>query len=135
MTASGSAHVSIRETLVLGRSGEIGGRLSNRSEAVVDGLTVYREDLDLSDPRARVAPGMLGGARVMDSVLQLGPCLSTPCLSADCTARQNLPDVVGRDGSTICDTFLLPGGAGTLTRFLGDDLAPSPLHQMLTSVT
>ncbi len=136
--ASGSAQVSIRETLVLGRSGEIGGRLANRSEALVNGATVYREDLDLLDPEHRSAPGMLGGARVMDSLLQLGPPHSTEGATRTAGAartaqheRDGRHEVAGLGGRSVCDTFLLAGGAGSLTRFLGDDLAPSLLHQML----
>lgn len=138
--ACGSAQVSIRETLVLGRSGETGGRLTNRTEAVVNGATVYREDLELLDPEHRSAPGMLGGCRVMDSLLQLGPPHPTPGAAQTAGAaraaqreRGGLHGAAGLDRRIVYDTFLLTGGAGTLTRFLGDDLAPSPLHQVLAS--
>lgn len=70
--AASSAQVSIRETLVLGRSGETGGRLSNRSEAVVGGSTVYYEDLDLLDPVHRSAAGRRPGGG------QCAPARSVP---------------------------------------------------------
>lgn len=65
------AHLALRETLVLGRSGETGGRIQNRTEArdhAGGALLLERLDLDGADP----APGILGPHRVMDSVIVLG---------------------------------------------------------------
>ena len=61
----------LRETLVLGRSGEAPGRLASATYAERDGSPVLVERLDLG-PAARV-PGMLGANRVVDQVLDLRP--------------------------------------------------------------
>lgn len=62
--------VLLRETLVLGRHSEAGGRLRSQLTAVdPDGeVLVERLSVDGSDP----APGVRGGHRVMDSVIALG---------------------------------------------------------------
>lgn len=76
----------LRETLVLGRTGERGGRLRSRTRATDEtgapresspaggtpraARELFVEDLDLDDDRA--LPGILGDARVVDSVLCLG---------------------------------------------------------------
>lgn len=60
----------LRETLVLGRTGEVGGDLRARTRCSVAGRPAFVEDLRLD--AARTAPGVLGGARVLDSVLCLG---------------------------------------------------------------
>ena len=74
--AAGATAV-IRETLVLGRHGERGGRLASSFTARdPDGpLLVEHLDLDGSTP----APGVLGGHRVLDTVIALGfrPPVST----------------------------------------------------------
>ena len=73
----------IRETLVLGRSGETGGSLrstmsvrqaGSRAEHPVGAghSTVLLEHLDLTDPGVRALPGLLADARVIDSVCLLG---------------------------------------------------------------
>lgn len=109
----------LRETLVLGRSGEVGGRLRSRTRvdlsapgaaptsrgvggtgesATPDGSgppwrsdparpghvrELFVEDLDLDDDRT--LPGILGDARVVDSVLCLGtrPPVALGALAAD----------------------------------------------------
>jgi urease accessory protein len=72
--ATGAA-LAIRETLVLGRYGEGPGRLHQRTVATVDGLPALVEDLPL-DPVS--APGLLGGHRVVSSVVLLGSDLGGP---------------------------------------------------------
>ncbi|WP_222844019.1 urease accessory protein UreD [Cellulosimicrobium sp. CUA-896] len=61
----------LRETIVLGRTGETGGRVRTRTRAerAHDG-ELFVEDLDLG--RDRSLPGILGTARVVDSVLLVG---------------------------------------------------------------
>lgn len=64
------ARAVIRETLVLGRHGEHGGRLTSEL-AVTDHegpILIERLDADGSVPE----PGVLGGNRVIDSVLAVG---------------------------------------------------------------
>jgi urease accessory protein len=58
------ARVALRETLVLGRSGESPGRLKSRTHVQRDGVPVLVEELD-------AALG-LGPHRVVDQVLELG---------------------------------------------------------------
>ncbi|WP_114854475.1 urease accessory protein UreD [Brachybacterium sp. YJGR34] len=68
--APGSA-LLLRETLVLGRTGERGGRIRQRLHARwSDGTPVHLEDLDLDGERP--AAGVLGAHRVLDSAVLLG---------------------------------------------------------------
>jgi urease accessory protein len=105
--AAGSARLSLRETLVLGRHGQAGGRVRSRTDLRVDGADVWREDTDLDPAGLRDLPGLLGGCRVVDTVLTLGPPppARPPALA-----------------------YTLLGGVGTVTRWLGGELADSPLH-------
>lgn len=64
------ARLLLRETLVLGRTGEAAGTVRTRSEVRRCGLPVLVEELALG-PAAQV-PGILGHHRVVDSVLALG---------------------------------------------------------------
>lgn len=65
------ARALIRETTVLERSGEGGGRVRQTTEAVAhDGTPVLVEDLDLDG--ANPVPGVIGARRVLDTVLLLG---------------------------------------------------------------
>lgn len=95
----------VRETLVLGRTGERGGRLvAETSVADADG-PLLRESLRLSgvDP----VPGVLGNCRVLDSIVAVGESSATS----------------GIDGISRLD--LERGGA--VLRFLGDEAHESPL--------
>ncbi|MCC9195470.1 urease accessory protein UreD [Arthrobacter sp. zg-Y820] len=68
--ASG-ARALLRETLVLGRSGEPGGRLRSITRATgPDGDCLY-EDLDLTGPRDR-AVGILGSSKIVASTTAVG---------------------------------------------------------------
>jgi urease accessory protein len=62
---------AIRESLVFGRSGEIGGSLRSTQEAWVDGDLVLAEDLDLG-PAHRQGWAIMGAARCLDSVTTIG---------------------------------------------------------------
>ena len=100
------ASATLRETVVLGRSGEVGGALRSRVRVHREGRPILFEDLQL-DPRDRFGPGLLGRHRVVDSLLALG---AEP------------PDI--GDGAV---RFELVEPCSTLTRYLGSDLAESPL--------
>ena len=104
------ASATLRETVVLGRAGEVGGALRSRVRARCEGRPVLFEDLVL-DPRDRFGPGLLGGHRVIDSVLSLGPAIG---------------DAGSATGPGVA-RFELAEGNGRLTRFLGRELADSPL--------
>lgn len=114
----------VRETLVLGRHGEVGGRLHNRTLVRRDGREVLVEDLLLDEHRR--APGRLGQARVLDSILALeiprssiGGLASGPPTSAGSTA-------VGFD-------LAEPGSR--IVRWLGPAAAPSPLHRVWSELS
>lgn len=63
--------VRLRETVVLGRSGEIGGVLRTSTRAWYDGAVLLAEDLDLS-PGHRDGWAVLNGARCLDTLTVLG---------------------------------------------------------------
>ncbi|WP_182376312.1 urease accessory protein UreD [Nocardioides sp. WS12] len=63
------ASMLLRETLVLGRYGELPGAVRQRTEVTVDRLPLLIEDLPL-DPTT--TPALLGGHRVLSSVLAVG---------------------------------------------------------------
>jgi urease accessory protein len=101
-----AARLRLRETLVLGRDGQAGGRVRSRTELTVGGVEAWREDTDLDPDGIRDRPGLLGGRRVVDTVLTVGrPAPAAP------------PAV----------TYTLLGGVGAVTRYLGTELADSPL--------
>ena len=101
-----SAQLRLRDTLVLGRTGQRGGRVRSETLLRVGGAEVWREDTDLDPDGIRDRPGLLGGRRVLDSVLTVG---------------RPAPD---RAPATA---YVLLGGVGTVTRWLGHELADSPL--------
>ncbi|WP_083934354.1 urease accessory protein UreD [Nocardiopsis baichengensis] len=57
-----------RESLVLGRTGEQGGKVLASTRVRAQGRPLFVEDLDLRDPRVRGLPGILGGSRVVGQV-------------------------------------------------------------------
>lgn len=66
----------LRETFVLGRSGETGGRILASTDVELDGRALYRESLTLDASRPRI--GVLGTHRVMDSAMSLGHRRASP---------------------------------------------------------
>nr|WP_246315670.1 urease accessory protein UreD [Kineococcus aurantiacus] len=68
----------LRETLVLGRSGETGGAVVLRTRARRDGRPLLAEDLDLRDRRVRRSPAVLGGHRRVETLLVLGERVEAP---------------------------------------------------------
>jgi urease accessory protein len=103
----------LRDTVVLGRSGEIGGRLRSRTAIAMDGHPVLLEDQLLDASGLRRSPGMLGPHRVIDTVLRVG---------ADGLGPE---DSAPPPGAAV--RFDLVGGVGSVTRYLGADVATSPL--------
>ena len=103
-----SAVGCLRETIVLGRSGEQGGALRTRTLASSGGMPLLAEDLDLTDAVHRRLPGLLGAATVVDTVTWLG------------RAAPSAPAI--EPGSR----FDLADDAGTVTRTLRSGLAGSP---------
>lgn len=70
-TLDDGAALCLRETLVLGRTGERGGQIRNRLHVRdAEASPLHLEDLELSGDSP--AAGVLGPHRVLDSVIQLG---------------------------------------------------------------
>jgi urease accessory protein len=69
VSLAGGSILATRETLVLGRYGEGPGGLHQHTTVTRDGIPVLVEDLPLD---AATAPGLLGGQRVVSSVILLG---------------------------------------------------------------
>ena len=123
--AEGAAAL-LRETLVFGRAGEVGGTVDASTVLRREGTEFCRERLVL-DPEARSRPGVLAGVRVVDSVLTLGApaggwapdrTVSVPAPADDPASRSVPSDLV---------TYQLLEPGSTLTRYLGTSLADSPL--------
>ena len=109
----------IRETLVLGRSAETGGavrstmsakHLPSHNQPPTD---LLREDLDLTDPDIRALPGLLGDARIIDTVCLLGMRAPTE------------PPVAAGQRFDL-------DGAGSLARSLTTTFAASGLSTIMT---
>ncbi len=64
------ARLLLRETLVLGRYGERGGRLDARTLVAADGRPVLADGLSVDGAHPR--PGVLGSHRVLDTVSVVG---------------------------------------------------------------
>lgn len=101
------ARLWLRETIVLGRTGQVGGRVRTHTRLRLDDRDIWLEDQDLDPRRGRRRPGLLGENRILDPILTVG--LPAP------SAEGALP-------------YHLVGEVGTLTRYLGTDLARSPFH-------
>ena len=110
-----SATAVLREFVILGRSGERGGRLRNRTCLRVDREPVLLEDQHF-DGTTRLLPGILGDQRVVDTVMTLGPC--------------QVPQPPPNSAS-----FSLLGGHGTLVRHLGCQAAESPIPDLYATLT
>lgn len=95
-----AAHLCLRETIVLGRYGETGGRIESHTD--VAGLFVEHLSLDGSAPQ----PGITGDATVLDSVLIAG--VRPPAA----------------EGTLEFE------GAGALARYLGAEAHRSPLDEV-----
>ncbi|MFE7405638.1 urease accessory protein UreD [Isoptericola sp. NPDC057559] len=109
------ARLTLRETVVLGRDGERGGRVVLRSAVHDDEGPLLVEEVAAAGDRP--VPGVLGGERVIDTLTELHG------------APEDEPEVpaVGAapDGAV---TLRLERG-GVLTRWLGAAAHLSPLHR------
>ncbi|MGF0115830.1 urease accessory protein UreD [Promicromonospora sp. Marseille-Q5078] len=116
------ARLTLRETVVLGRDGERGGRVVLRSAAHDDDGPLLVEEVTAAGDRP--VPGVLGGRRVIDTLTELrgGDDPGDDPLDPADEAR---PLPAGADGAV---TLRLERG-GTLTRWLGSSAHLSPLHR------
>jgi len=105
------ARAVLRETFVLGRTGEVGGRLTTTTRARLAGRPLLVETLTV-DPDARRDPALLGGARCLDTVTVLG-------------ARYGAEAPPGAD-------VLQLDGPGTLVRTFGTDAHTGDLAGAVT---
>ncbi len=103
------ASALLRETFALGRSGETGGALHTSTIIRRAGQQILTEDQQLDAATHRLLPGMLGSYRIIDTITALG-----------------LPGPV--EVGRAC-RYVLPEPGSTLLRYLGMELAESPLHQ------
>ena len=126
--AEGAA-ARLRETLVFGRAGEVGGRVDASTVLRREGAEFCRERLVL-DPAARARPGVLSGVRVVDSVLSLGD--PRGAWAGDRTGS-SVASPAGRrtrSGPSDLVTYQLLEPGSSLSRYLGVDLADSPLTDL-----
>ncbi|MDP9779370.1 urease accessory protein [Nakamurella flavida] len=105
------ATATVRDVLVLGRTGERGGAVRSVTRADLAGHPLLAEDLDLADPVDRGLTGVLGAARVLDTIAVLGRRLAE--VPADAPADPG-------------SRFEL-AGPGTLLRSVRSETAGSPL--------
>lgn len=113
VTLDRGAVAVLRETLLLGRTGENGGRLETQMQATQGGGPLLVESFELS-PHARHDAALLGGFRCVDSVTTLGSRL-------------------------LGDGVLQLESEGSVLRWLGRDAHVSPLagrfHSAATAAT
>lgn len=99
---------TLRESLVIGRSGEEGGSLVVSMRVTYDGQPLLVEDLDLS-PIARTGLAVLGQGRCLDSLTRLG---------------DRLPDQPG---------ILQLAGPGSILRWIGSAMHESTIRPSAAS--
>ena len=68
---SGGSRATLRESVVFGRSGEVGGSLTTTTSVTSDDAPVLEEELELTSELRR-GPATLGGRRCLDSLTTLG---------------------------------------------------------------
>lgn len=117
------ARLTLRETVVLGRSGERGGRIDLRTDVADDVGPILVEELTASGDRP--VPGVLGGHTVIDTLTAVrGPGPEPPREHPGDRVLAEDPGAASRPGGTV--TLRLDRG-GTLTRWLGPATHLSPL--------
>ncbi len=98
------ARAYLRETVVLGRTGEAGGAVRSLLTVTQSGSAVLVEDMDLRDSETRVLPGMLGGARVIDTAAIFGArAPAVPAVPPGCRFDLDLPGTLARSLTSQVD--------------------------------
>jgi urease accessory protein len=77
LSAAGSATVSVREGVSLGRHGEAPGRLQLQQRVTIDGVDVLRHDIEF-DAGPLLGVGAQGAGRSMCSEVRIGADLPAP---------------------------------------------------------
>ena len=116
------ARLTLRETVVLGRSGERGGRVVLRTDVADDVGPILVEELTAAGDRP--VPGVLGDHAVIDTLTAVHGSPAGP--DADQDHPGPAPDVGDRPDLGDAVTLRLERG-GTLTRWLGTATHLSPL--------
>jgi|GEM_PF-531236 len=87
----------VRETVVLGRIGEAGGAVRSRLTVTQAARPVLVEDMDLREVGTRSLPGILGAARVIDTVGLFGArAPADPAVPAGCRFELDGPGTLAR---------------------------------------
>lgn len=97
---------ALRETIVLGRTGESGGPLLTRTRITQDGRPLLVEDLDLRDPHVRRSPAVLGDHRTLDTAVLAGSRFehSDALQLAGCgTVLRSVGGSIAGDWPNLCD--------------------------------
>lgn len=115
VAAGPGATVLLRETLVLGRTGERGGRVDSRLRVTVDGAPVLAEALSAAGEAPM--PGVLGGSRVFDTVVLAGARPTAAGASGDVEA----------EADPALDRVMALEQPGAVARWLGAEAHLSPL--------
>ncbi|QXQ15854.1 urease accessory protein UreD [Skermania piniformis] len=103
----GDATALVRETLVLGRTGESGGRIGTRTSVTRAGTPVLVEQLDVAG--AEPTPGILGTARVLDTVLAMGfPMAADPAAAETVVLALDSKDALVRWSGSAAHHSPLP---------------------------
>lgn len=117
------ARLTLRETVVLGRSGERGGRMVLRTDVADDVGPILVEELTASGDRP--VPGVLGGHTVIDTLTSVqGAAPEPPGEHPGDRFLAEDPGPAPRPGGAV--TLRLDRG-GILTRWLGPATHLSPL--------
>lgn len=121
------AVAALRETVVLGRHGEAGGRLLSRQRVTLGGAPLLVETLDLRDPGMRTLPGLLGPHRVVATAMVLG--MSTETGAGPGTTPLAGPGTLARaltGGAHEADHLLDGTWSAWLSEVAGRFAAPRP---------
>ena len=104
----------LRETVVLGRTGEAGGAVRSLLTVSQEGSAMLMEDMDLRDPATRSLPGILGPARVIDTVALFGTrAPAVPELPVGFRFELDLPGSLARALTSQADQSPLTAVTGT----------------------
>lgn len=93
VTLGRGAAALLRDTLVLGRAGELAGHLATSSDVRLDGRPLHADALDTGDVGLVRSPVVLGGAKVLDTLALYGARADDPHafqLAREGTLRQEL---------------------------------------------
>ena len=118
--------VWLRETVILGRTGQTGGRLVSAYSGFIGGRPALVETLDLT-PGRREGWAVLGDARCLDSVTVLGERLPAKSGTGSETAGFEAPELQFQSQFRTEPLVLQLDEVGSVARWRGYDAHRSPL--------